>query len=153
MDRLTGEEAVAAKERRVPRAAKVGNLDVVAVELNMIGATGESDIREVCSVVILQQGHVMELKGSAGPVRVHLKVNILAVGVVNELDEVVEIQAIGDGIEERRAEKGVVERRTEVNLAERGEVDGILCPAGGEMIVGDERRRRRVAVAYSGLVG
>ena len=52
MDRLTGEEAVAAKERRVPRAAKVGNLDVVAVELNMIGAAGESDIREVCSAVI-----------------------------------------------------------------------------------------------------
>src|ERR1700676_1734364 len=100
MDRLTGEEAVAAKERSVPTAAKVGNLDVVAVELDMI-LPGDRDIREVCSAVILQQGHVMELEASAGPVRVHLKMNILAVGVVNELDEVVEIQAIGNRIEQR----------------------------------------------------
>src|SRR6202035_3181424 len=154
MDRLTGEEAVAAIERRVPRAARVGNLDIVAVELDMILA-GDNDIREVCSAVILQQGDIVELEAGAGPVWVHLKMDILAVGVVNELDEVVEIQAIGNRIAQRlgatrSSEKGVVEgrrTRTEVKDAERGEVDGILCPAGGEMIVGDERRRRRVAVA------
>jgi len=87
MDRLTGEEAVAAIERRVPRAARVGNLDIVAVELDMILA-GDNDIREVCSVVILQQGDIVELEAGAGPVWVHLKMDILAVGVVNELDEV-----------------------------------------------------------------
>ena len=66
----------------------------------------------------------MELEASAGPVRVHLKMNILAVGVVNELDEVVEIQAIGNRIEERlgttrSSEKGVVERRAQVDDALR----------------------------------
>jgi hypothetical protein len=114
------------------------------VQYRLVGI-GEHNVHHVSMrLVVVQDGDVLELVGSAGPIRIDLNMDVLAVGVVDQLDKVADIFAVGGRVEARSTEEGLVEGRTEINGIEMREVEYILLATRHKFVIGDGGRRERI---------